>query len=400
MKRKRCLFHLVIVSGLLTVMNTVFINTASADQLNYDAIAEKMVTHALNVQPGETVFITGQPSELDLLGALSVAANKAGGKTMILMNIREVNKRILMETPLEYLKMPSPFYIMLLRTADCVISTSSDNDPTLFSEAPEERLAAARQANLPLEDSYNHLKFRHVGLGQTGGIPTKAYAESQGADYEEMVTMFWQAVNTDYERMKKTGDKLKAVFKSGSHVHISSKAGTDLVCKIADIPARVNYGSTRDNPADFGPTYAWLPAGEVYTCVDTASAEGTVVVPKTTFRGNVIKNLKLVFSNGHLLRLSADENEDKVLDYFEQGTGAKDIFSIIDIGINPDSHLLPGSDYRSFEMAGMVSVGIGDNAWAGGDLISDIGLIYHLADVTLSVDENKLVDNGKLVISK
>ena len=369
---------------------------ATTAQPDYDAIAHKIVNYTLEVQPAEVVIITGTPAELDLLSALSLAVFKAGGQPTVEVNFPQTTKRAIMEMPFEYLKIMPTYALMQVRSADCFINTGSTQDIGLFADVPEERLAALRQASRPLNDAYRRTHFRQVGLGQTGGIPTKSYAESMGANYEEMLAMFWKSVDADYSQMYNKGKAISGQLRPGSEIKITSDAGTDLTFRISDIPARINCGRCADNISASGPAGTWLPAGEVYACVDPSSASGTMVIPKVDFRGNAVINMKLTFDNGRVTNIEADENGELISKALELSTGDKDVLSVMDIGINPNSQPLENSDYYSWEMAGMVTMSIGINLWAGGNVDSDNGLFFHLANSTVTVDGNTIVTGGKL----
>ena len=181
------LFTVVLMFGASVV-------PAYADQVNYDSIADSLVNQSLEVQPGEIVSITGGPTEIELMEALVVAVSKAGGQPVVLLNLPEANKRALMETPIEHLKRLPTAQVHLTKMADCTINVSSVQDPDLLADVPEERFAATRQAGAPLNDVVRNARFRSVSLGQTGGIPTEAYAASEGADFQQMDAMFWRAV--------------------------------------------------------------------------------------------------------------------------------------------------------------------------------------------------------------
>jgi aminopeptidase len=397
MKQKGIFFLLVFVTFVALTFSG-YTQETPPGQPDYDAIAHKIVNYALEVKPGEVVIISGAPAELDLLGALVVAVYKAGGQPTVEIDIPKANKRAVMEMPIEYLKITPMYQLMKVRNADCFIYTGSVQDPKLFSDVPEERMAAYRYAFMPLNDAINRAHFRSVSLGQTGGIPTKAYAESKGANYEDMLGMFWKSVNADYNQMLVTGQTISKMLEPNSEIKLTSQAGTNLTFRISNIPARINCGRCVENISAFGPAQTWLPAGEIYACVDPSSASGTMVIPSMTFRGNVIKNLKLTFTNGRITDLKADENGELISKNLEMSTGDKDVFSIIDIGINPNSQPLQGSDYYSWEMAGMVTATIGSNSWAGGNVESDNSLFFHLTNATLSIDGKTIVSNGQLKV--
>jgi leucyl aminopeptidase (aminopeptidase T) len=333
---------------------------------------------------------------MDLLGALVVAVSKAGGQPTVEVSIPEANKRAVMETPIEHLKLTPTYGLMQSRVVDCFISTGSTQNPQLFADVPEDRMAALRQASQPLNEAFKRVHFRSLSLGQTGGIPTKAYAASKGADYQELLAMFWSALDANYQQMKSTGEFIATQFKPGSRIKLTSKAGTDITFQVANIPARINCGQSSENISASGPAQVWLPAGETYACTDPVSASGIVVVPTMSFRGHEIKNLKLTFKNGKITNLKADQNGAILQESLDMSTGEKDALSLVDVGLNPNCHPLKGSEYYSWEMAGMVSIGTGNNSWAGGNVESDIGLSFHLANATLSVDGKMIVDNGQL----
>jgi hypothetical protein len=76
---------------------------------------------------------------------------------------------------------------------------------------------------------------------------------------------------------------------------------------------------------------------------------------------------------------------------------SKEEFAVIDIGINPDVELIPHSKLIGWMPAGMVTMGIGNNQWAGGSNASTFGLFPFLPGSTLAVDGKVLVKDGKLV---
>lgn len=363
---------------------------------DYDAIADKIVKHSLEVKPGEVVIITGTTAEEELMAALLVAVSKAGGKPYIELTIPYANKRAAMETPIKYLKIPSAYPLIQARAADCFINTVSTQDPALFKDVPEDRLAAIRQSGAPYQSALSRIRNRNVSLGQTGGIPSQAYASLKGADYEDMVIMFWKSLDTDYQKILERGTFISALIKPGSELSVTGKTGTKLTFKVADQPARINCGQCAENIAASGAASVWLPAGEVYVCVDPTSANGTIVIPGMTYRGYIIKNLIINLKNGHITDLKADANAAVLQESLEKSTGAKDVLSVVDIGLNPDSHPLQGSDYYSWEMGGMITLYIGNNTWAGGNIESDIGIALHLANSSITVDGKSIVTNGIL----
>ena len=370
---------------------------ALAQAPDYDAIADNLVNQSLAVQPGETVVIGGGPSEIDLMTAIQVAVSKAGGQAVLTLNIPEANKRAVMETPIEHLEQLPTAGLLLGKITDVFINVGSVEDPDLFADVPEERMAAIRHAGVPLTRAFNNMRFRSATLGQTGGIPTVAYAQSVGADPEEVRTIFWQAVGVSPDELTQKAQQVASLMTDGAEVRVTSEAGTDLTLKLDRFQARINAGRAADVQAASGPANVWFPAGEAYGVIHSTSASGTLVVPKTTFRGVKVENLKLTFKDGRLSKMSADSNAEMLEKFFAASSPKLKELSVVDLGLNPHSRTPAGSSYYSWEMAGMVTLGLGNNSWAGGENDSDAALSLHVPGTTLSIDGKTVVKDGKLV---
>ena len=62
------------------------------------------------------------------------------------------------------------------------------------------------------------------------------------------------------------------------------------------------------------------------------------------------------------------------------------LFSAIDIGINPDVKAPKNSHFVSWMGAGMITIGFGNNIWAGGENDVPFDFFAHLSTGTLTVD--------------
>ena len=141
----------------------------------------------------------------------------------------------------------------------------------------------------------------------------------------------------------------------------------------------------------------WLPAGEAYGCAHGASVSGTLVVPKTTFRGVKVENLELTFKKGRVSKMSADSNSEMLEKFFAASSPKLKELSVVSLGLNPHSRTPTGSSYYSWEMSGMVTLGLGNSSWAGCENDSDAALTLHVPGTTLSIGGETVVKDGKLV---
>jgi hypothetical protein len=82
-----------------------------------------------------------------------------------------------------------------------------------------------------------------------------------------------------------------------------------------------------------------------------------------------------------------------------EATGAgKELFGYIDFGINPNIRLAPGSKLGNWVAAGMVTVGTGNDVWAGGDNNVAGGINAFLPGCTVTLDGRTVIENGQLKI--
>ena len=388
----RRFFHLAFLSLFLAPI-------CLAQSPDYDAIADNLVNQSLSVQPAEVILVNGTPAEIDLMAAIQVAISKAGGETILQLNIPKANKRSVMETPMEHLSRLPTSGLLLNKIVDGVITVGSIQDPDLFADVPEERLSAGRKSFQPLSSAFNVATLRTVALGQTGGIPTKAYAKSKNADFEAMAGMFWEAVAVSPNQLADDASLVAGYLSPGTEIKLTSEAGTDLTFTTDDVEPRINAGRTEDVLQASGSASVWLPAGEAYTAVEPSSANGRLVIPHMSFRGEPIRNLELTFSYGAVTDVKAESGADKFKTFLASLDDESKMLSVLDVGVNPSSKQLEGSPYLSWEMGGLVTLMIGNNTWTGGDNDAESASTFHVSSATLTAGGKVLVRNGELTTS-
>lgn len=117
------------------------------------------------------------------------------------------------------------------------------------------------------------------------------------------------------------------------------------------------------------------------------------------FRGKTIRNLRITFQNGLATAITADEGGEALNAYFAQLDEPSKRLSLINIGLNPESRPLEGSDYLSWEMAGVPTIQIGNAQWAGCDNGGEGGVIAHVTQATVAAGETPVVNDGSLVLN-
>jgi aminopeptidase len=142
----------------------------------------------------------------------------------------------------------------------------------------------------------------------------------------------------------------------------------------------------------------WLPAGEVYVRIAPGSANGTIVADRLTFEGDEIEGLRIEVKNGRVTNLSASKGLERFKARYDAASAGKDAITVLDIGVNPNITIPENSKLRTYTPAGMVTISLGNDTWAGGSNNATFGMPIVLSGAQLTVDGKPIVENGKLVM--
>lgn len=362
-----------------------------------DAVATNIVTAVANVREGEAVLISGNPRDLQLLEDLAVQVRRQGALPLVRVETDRMARRMFVDVPERYDTL-TPLGLKLADDFDVLIEVEADEDPSLLADVPAARLAARARAGLPIQAALYANGVRSVYVGN-GIYPTAARAEALGMAPADLARMFWSGVNADPAVLGADGRRIGALLEGAGEVHVTAANGTDLTLRITGRPVFISDGAiTPEDEAQGGPaTVAWLPAGELFLAPVPGTAGGTVVLDPFEYQGTKVEGLTLTFENGRMTSMGATSGLERIQADYDAAPAGRDHFGAFDIGLNPNVLIPPGSRFRSWVAAGMVSVGIGDDSWAGGSNEIPYGLYGHVAAATVTVDGNSIVENGRLM---
>ena len=369
----------------------------SIGQRDYRAVAEKVVGQVAGVQAGDVVWLLGRDEDLPLLEDLAVEVQKRGGSPLVTVRTERLRRRLYDEVPAQYDTIPPEANLRLASVVDVIIGTESSEQRTLEG-VPPERIEARSRADGPVLALMRKRGVRSVWLG-TGLYPSAERAEQLGISRRDLAEMLYGGINVDYEQLQRTGEALRQVVETGNELHITAPNGTDLRVRVAGRPVYVSDGviSAEDRRRGGPATSVWLPAGEVYLIPSPGSAEGVLVTDADVYGGKRLEGLRLEFKKGKVASMTAASGLEAFKAEFDAAGRGKDVLSAVDFGINPGLKLPPGKPIHAWTRSGMVTVVVGDNAWAGGDINMGFGVFTHLANGTVEVDGRVVVRDGKLV---
>jgi aminopeptidase len=365
-----------------------------------EQVAERLVNQSAGIKEGELVLISGGPQDQELLENIAVHVRKVGAFPQVVLSTDRMAKRLFFDVPEKFDTQADTLGLKLAENFNAVISVDSNLDEGAFAGADPKRLAARARASQPIVDTFLKRKVRQVEVGN-GLYPTAWRAKRFGMTDDGLMKTFWEGVNVDYASLATRAEQVKGALAGGSEILIKDSNGTDLRVRVQGRPVFASDGIISSEEAQKGGAAisVYLPAGEVYVTPVAGTADGKVVRPRDYFQGQEIQNLTLTFAGGKLTSMTGSGPGFGPLKALYDAAGeGKDLFAVVDLGINPNVKLPASSAVGTWVPAGMVTVGMGNNLWAGGNNKSAYAYYLTLPGTTVTLDGKPIIENGQLKI--
>jgi len=354
--------------------------------------AKQVVTKAMRIAKGESVFIYFIRDALDLAETIALECDVVGAKPLLVTYSNEYMKKALTQPSESFVESTPKHMLKAIEATDAYIAIGR---PAL-AEVPVPRIGAWRRGRKPISDAMDKKGVRWVGIG----YPTPKRAKESGVTLTKFKNAMLSALDIDYEELVKKGHKIVEAVSGSTKVHITSVRGTDIEFQVKGRKWIIDDGVISKEDIELGDVGLNLPCGEVFVCPIETSANGTAFfnVP-TNYFGHIISGLKLEFKGGKIVNFKAEHGQKDFKEVLDSATGDKDRIAEFAIGLNPKAQFI--NDILVDEkVLGSIHIAIGDNKGPayGGKNNSSIHWDLIMNHPTVTVDRKTIMKNGKLKI--
>jgi aminopeptidase len=309
-------------------------------------LAQIVVQHSTQLQPGETVLIEAFDEHNGLVLDLIEASQAAGAIPLISLRRNDVIRAQLARATERQLRVMGAIEQFQMEQVQAYVGLRGAFNVAELSDVAADRMALYMQhvvKPVHLEYRVNHTKWvvlRH---------PNAAMAQQAGMSTAQFEDWYFRVCTLDYSRMAEAMEPLKQRLERTDRVHLKGP-GTDLRFSIKGIPAVKCEG--RRN----------LPDGECYTAPVRDSVEGTIRYnTPSLYLGTTYDNLAFRFEGGRIVEASGTPG-DRLQALLDSDEGARYVGEF-SLGFNPwitrpmkdtlfdekiagSLHLTPGQAYQ------------------------------------------------------
>jgi leucyl aminopeptidase (aminopeptidase T) len=360
-------------------------------------VADRLVTRNLGVKPGDHVLITGTPEHIELLEDLALQVRQEGGWPLITVESDRL-ARMRFDSVAEARDADAPSLALpLARTFPMVIALEGAGSADNLGHVSPARFAAIARAGESVTAQINRMPRKLLFLGN-GLFPNEETARRHGMTLADLTELFWAGVNVDPDAMAAAGSAVRAALRTAREIQVTAPGGTDLTLSLVRGEPFFSDGAITDEDGSVGPVgfRAWLPAGEVYQRIAAGSANGTIVADRVAWEDAIIENLRVTVENGRVTSMTAASGMERLQATYDAAGAGRDAVAIFDIGVNTSMSLPPGSQLRNYAPAGMVTIFVGNDLFAGGSNTAAFAVPLFLTGATVTVDGTPVVENGTL----
>jgi hypothetical protein len=367
--------------------------SAAQAQFSFDwpAIATRLVTQ-LAPQPGEKLLILAHPGLFeDLIPHLRYAIARAGATDVGVVDV--------LTEPV-----PAGWDLDLVRRGNArareayrAMFAGVDGAIMMPGAVPAHPAYAALQ-DLLREGRGRTVHFHWVENGSAFPLPGQPLPGRSAID-----ALYQRALlDTDYPALARVLQRFEQALRTGE-VHVTSPGGTNLRFRVGDRVVNRQDGDASAARTARGQVLIdreiELPAGVARVAPLEDTVAGTIAFPPSQWDARPVEGLRLHFERGQVVRVEATSGREAVEREMQTAGDAGRRFREFALGFNPllvVPERSPWVPYYGYG-AGVVRLSLGDNSELGGTVGGGYVRWNFFTDLTVTVNGQVWVKDGRLV---
>jgi hypothetical protein len=365
-------------------------------QFSFDwpAIASRLVTQ-LAPQPGEKLLILAHPGLFEeLIPHLRYAIVRAGATDLGVVDV--LAEPVPAGWDLETVRRGNA----RARDAYKAMFAGVDGAIMMPGAVPAHPAYAALQ-DLLREGRGRTVHFHWVENGSAYPLPGQPLPPRPAID-----ALYQRALlQTDYAALARTLERFDQALRTGE-VRVTSPGGTDLRFRVWSRVVNRQDGDASAARTAKGQVLIdreiELPAGVARVAPLEDSVAGTIAFPPSQWDGQPVEGLRLHFERGVVTRVEAASGREAVEREMKNAGAAGRAFREFALGFNPllaVPERTPWVPYYGYG-AGVVRLSLGDNSELGGTVGGGYVRWNFFTDLTVTVNGQVWVKDGRLVVSQ
>ena len=195
-------------------------------------------------------------------------------------------------------------------------------------------------------------------------------------------------MTADFKEVEKQVKKLAKILEGAKTVKIQTEIGTDLEVSVEGRNWYIDTGICHKKGE-----FINLPAGEVFIAPKEGTANGKLIIDGAFWE--ILKEPVIIdVKDGYAKRITGTKEIAKQVS--KRGKEGRNIAEV-GIGMNPKAKII-GNVLEDEKVMGTVHVALGDNSTFGGKCKAGIHIDGIIKDPTLLVDDETIMENGKLKV--
>ncbi len=286
-------------------------------ETKHEKLANVLVAHSTQLQPGERVLIEAFDVPESLLEVLIDRVVAAGAIPFVDTKHNRVLRKLYMNASEEMMQRWASWELDRMKQMDAYIGIRGSNNALEFSDVPSDRMKHYQMHIWGNVHRHRVAKTKWVVLR----YPSSSFAQSAGMSSAAFEEFYFDVCGLDYAKMYTAQLPLQKRMLEADKVRLTGK-GTDLEFSIKNIGAVICSGEKN------------IPDGELYSCPVRDSVNGVIHFnTPTLYLGTRFEDIRLEFKNGKVVNATAN-NTQKLNEILDTDEGARFIGEFA-IGFNP-----------------------------------------------------------------